>query len=72
MTQSICNDAVRALVFRDAAPETDVSDVAPTSQAWILQYADSGSGPRTTEITFGSNGSLQAPSAMDSPFVMRR
>jgi len=63
-------------VFRNEAVYTvyiDVSDVAPTSQAWILQYADSGSGPRTTEITLGSNGSLQAPSAMlEPPYAMAK
>ena len=57
-------------VFHNEAVYTvyvDVSDIAPASQAWVLQYADSGSGPRTTEITLGSNGSLQAPSAMLEP-----
>ena len=61
-------------VFHNEAVYTvyiDVSDVAPTSQAWILQYADSGSGPRTTEITLGSSGNLQAPSAMlEPPYAM--
>jgi hypothetical protein len=57
-------------VFRNEAVYTvyiDVSDVAPTSQAWILQYADSGSGPRTAEVNLGSDGNLQAPSAMLEP-----
>jgi hypothetical protein len=57
-------------VFRNEAVYTvyvDVSDIAPTSQAWILQYADSGSGPRTAEVNLGSDGSLQAPSTMLEP-----
>ena len=57
-------------VFHNEAVYTvyiDVSDIAPTSQAWVLQYADSGSGPRTAEITLGGSGSIEAPSAMLEP-----
>ncbi|MDT8066590.1 MAG: hypothetical protein ROO76_00335, partial [Terriglobia bacterium] len=45
----------------------DVSDIAPTSEAWVLQYADTGAGPRTAEITLGNDGSLSAPQAMLEP-----
>jgi hypothetical protein len=57
-------------VFHNEAVYTvyiDVSDVAPTSQAWVLQYADNGSGPRTTEINLGGDGRISAPQAMLEP-----
>jgi hypothetical protein len=57
-------------VFHNEAVYTvyiDVSDIAPTSEAWVLQYADSGSGPRTAEFTLGGNGTISAPQAMLEP-----
>lgn len=51
----------------------DVSDIAPTSEAWVLQYADTGAAPRTTEITLGNDGSLSAPQAMlEPPYAVKK
>jgi hypothetical protein len=63
-------------VFHNQAVYTvyiDVSDIAPTSQAWVLQYADTGSGPRTAEINLGATGNIEAPAAMlEPPYAMEK
>ena len=63
-------------IFHNEAVYTvyiDVSDIAPTSQAWVLQYADTGSAPRTAQITLGNDGSLSAPQAMlEPPYALKK
>lgn len=51
----------------------DVSDVAPTSEAWVLQYADTGGNTRTAQITLGNDGALSAPQTMlEPPYAMQK
>jgi hypothetical protein len=63
-------------VFHNQAVYTvyvDVSEIAATSQAWVLQYADTGSGPRTAEVNLGSDGIVQPPPAMlEPPYALNK
>ncbi|HEX6880261.1 MAG TPA: hypothetical protein VF135_07845, partial [Terriglobales bacterium] len=63
-------------VFHNEAVYTvyvDVSDIAPSSQAWVLQYADTGSGGRTAEITLGDSGNVPPPPTMlEPPYAMTK
>jgi hypothetical protein len=63
-------------VFHNEAVYTvyiDVSDIAPMSEAWVLQYADTGSSSRTAQVTLGNDGSISAPQAMlEPPYAMKK
>jgi hypothetical protein len=63
-------------VFHNEAVYTvyiDVSDIAPTSEAWVLQYANTGSGARTAQLTMGNDGALSAPQAMlEPPYALHK